>query len=154
MLEEERGGPERKAALEPGESMVLGWLRVRLEGVESFERLQDRIRPGRPPTAADIAVGAFEPWFLVLATHCRRDLYLHRQACPCVSKDERRLLDLLAHLQAGKPSEAHRCAVSLVYDRAVIALLGASVTLAEALSRMQLPRASPTTMAPMASQLH
>jgi hypothetical protein len=61
------------------------------------------------------ARAAFEAWFHVLATHCRRDLYLHRVPCPCLSADEDAMLDLVASAQAGDDLRLRRRAAGLVH---------------------------------------
>jgi hypothetical protein len=84
------------------------------------------------------ARAAFEAWFHVLATHCRRDLYLHRVPCPCLSADEDAMLNLVASAQAGDDLRLRRRAAGLVHPRAIGALQRYSRILGAALSRLGL----------------
>jgi hypothetical protein len=124
--------------LEVAEKVVLWSVRTRLKGVVSFDGIRQGLRRAYDATSADVAVAAFEPWFLILANHCRRDLHLHRPQCPCLSDDERQMLDLIARVQAGDAGGARHLAASLVHERALVAFLGASLTLAQALGRLDL----------------
>ena len=140
--------------LEVAEKVVLWSVRTRLEGVTSFDRIRQAFRRAYDATSADAAFGAFEPWFLILANHCRRDLYLHRPQCPCLSDDEREMLDLIARLQAGDAEGARHVAASLVHERALVAFFGATLTLTQALGRLdlRLPRRNSAT--PAAPTVH
>jgi len=116
---------------------VLWALRTRLEGAAKIDRLEEGFRLAQAGTGS-AARAAFEPWFEVLATHCWRDLYLHRTPCPCLSGDEQAMLDLVASAQAGDEAHLQRLAATLVHPRAIGLLLRASRTFAGALSRLGL----------------
>jgi hypothetical protein len=88
------------ADLNVAEQFVLWALRTRLEGAATRGRLEEGFRVAGDGASGRAAGAAFEPWFDALAMHCRRDLYLHRMACPCLSGDEQAMLDLLANAQA------------------------------------------------------
>lgn len=120
-----------------------GWRR----SSEGFSRAY-----GKP--SAEAVFGAFEPWFLILANHCRRDLHLHRPQCPCLSDDEREMLELVAHVQAGHADGARHVAASLVHERALGAFLGASLTLAQALGRLDLRLPQRKRATPAAATVH
>jgi len=154
MLDVEHQARESMRDLGLGEKVVLWSVRARLEGPDALERIREGLPLYHDALASDAAFGAFEPWFLIVANHCRRDLYLHRPRCPCVSEDERAMLDLLAYAQAEDPAGAQRLAASLVHGRALVAFLGASLTFAQALARLglHLPRRGP--MPPPASGIH
>lgn len=124
--------------LEAGERVVLWSVRMRLEGAAAFDPIRESFRVADDEVTAETAFDAFEPWYLILANHCRRDIHLHRPRCPCLSEDERDLLALIAHIQQGDGVGAHRFAASLVYERAMVAFLAASLTFAHALTRLQL----------------
>ena len=119
--------------LNVAEQFVLWALRTRLEGAAKVDRLEEGFRLAHDGLAGRAARAAFEPWFEVLETHCRRDLYLHRTPCPCLSGDERAMVDLVASAQAGDEARLHRLAATLVDRRAIALLLSASRTFAGAL---------------------
>jgi hypothetical protein len=89
MTEEPGRGQPGAADLNLAEQFVLWALRTRLEGAAKRPHLEHGFRLAHDPATGDAALRAFEPWFAVLAGHCRRDRYLHRAACPCLSGDER-----------------------------------------------------------------
>jgi hypothetical protein len=121
------------ADLNVAEQFVLWALRTRLEGAAKRDRLEEGFRLAQDDISGSAALAAFEPWFGVLASHCWRDLYLHRTPCPCLSGDERALLDLVASAQAGQEARLRLVAATLVHPRAVALLLSASRTFAGAL---------------------
>jgi hypothetical protein len=121
------------ADLNVAEQFVLWALRTRLEGEAKLDRLEEGFRLAQGNGSGGAALAAFEPWFGVLASHCRRDLYLHRTPCPCLSGDEEALLDLVASAQAGQEARLRRLAATLVHPRAIAPLLSASLTFAGAL---------------------
>jgi hypothetical protein len=140
--------------LEVAKKVVLWSVRTRLEGMASFDRIRQAFRRAYDPTSADVAFGAFEPWFLILANHCRRDLHLHRPQCPCLSDDEREMLDLIAHVQGGDADGARHVAASLVHERALVAFLCASLNLAQALGRLDLRLPQRNSATPPAATVH
>jgi hypothetical protein len=154
MLDAEHQSHGSMDDLEVSEKVVLWSVRTRLEGVASFDRMRQGFRRAYDATAADAAFGAFEPWFLILAAHCRRDLHLHRPQCPCLSDDEREMLDLIAQVQAGDTDGARHVAGSLVHERALVAFLGASLTLAQALGRLDLRLPQRKRATPAAATVH
>jgi hypothetical protein len=121
------------ADLNVAEQFVLWALRTRLEGAARRDRLEEGFRLAQDDVSGSAALAAFEPWFGALASHCWRDLYLHRTPCPCLSGDERALLDLVASAQAGQEARLRRLAATLVHPRAIALLLSASRTFAGAL---------------------
>jgi hypothetical protein len=154
MLDAEHQSHGSMDDLEVAEKVVLWSVRTRLEGVASFDRIRQALHRAYDATSADAAFGAFEPWFLILANHCRRDLHLHRPQCPCLSDDEREMLELIAHVQAGDIGDARHLAASLVHERALGAFLGASLTFAEALSRLDLRLPQRKSATPAAATVH
>jgi hypothetical protein len=122
-------GVEREltcADLSVGEQFLIWAVRTRLDGPT---RLAD-VRAGFG-LASDArlqwgAFSAFETWFLTIAAHCRRDLYLHRACCPALGPDEVAMLELVASRQAGIDPGAERLAGMLVRAEAVALLLHAS----------------------------
>lgn len=142
------------ADLETGEKVVLWSMRMRLEGAGALEHIREGFRLGREGVTGEAAFGAFEPWYLLLATHCRRDIRLHRPKCPCLSDDEREVLSLIAHVQDGNQEAARRFATSLVYEHALISFLAASLTFGQALAHLdlRLPRRCDT--GPRRHRLH
>lgn len=129
-------GPETTVDLEVGEQVALWSLRTRLEGMASFERTRESFCRAYDRASADLVSGVFEPWFLLLANHCRRDLHLHQPHCPCLGDDERDVLDIIARIQTGDTNGARHVAAKLLHERALVAFLGASLNLA--------PRPQPT----------
>lgn len=96
----EQESTQRSAAdLYVAEQFVLRALRTRLEGPSGQSRLEQGFRLARDDANGG-ALAAFEPWFAVLAANCRRDLYLHRALCPCLSGDELAMLELAATRRA------------------------------------------------------
>jgi hypothetical protein len=93
--------PTGAAGLNVAEQFVLWALRTRREGAAKRGHLDHGFRLTRDPATGGAALSAFDAWFEVLAGHCRRDLYLHRAPCPCLSGDERAILDLVASAQGG-----------------------------------------------------
>jgi hypothetical protein len=154
MLDAERQSHDSMDDLEVAEKVVLWSVRTRLEGVTSFDRIRQALRRAYDATSADAAFGAFEPWFLILANHCRRDLHLHRPQCPCLSDDEREMLELIARVQAGDADGARHIAASLVHERALVAFLGASQALAQALGRLDLRLPQRKSATPAAATVH
>jgi hypothetical protein len=121
------------ADLNIAEQFVLWALRTRLEGAAKRDRLEEGFRLAQGGASGSAALAAFEPWFGVVASHCCRDLYLHRTPRPCLSGDERALVDLVASAQAGDEARLHHVAATLVHPRAIGLLLSASRTFAGAL---------------------
>jgi hypothetical protein len=72
----------RAADLNIAEQFVLWALRTRLEGAAKRDRLEEGFRLAQDDVSGSAALAAFEPWFGALASHCWRDLYLHRTPCP------------------------------------------------------------------------
>ena len=68
MLDAEHQSHGSMDGLEVAEKVVLWSVRTRLEGVASFDRIRQAFRRAYDATSADAAFGAFEPWFLILAT--------------------------------------------------------------------------------------
>jgi hypothetical protein len=144
------------ADLNVAEQFVLWALRTRLEGAGKRGHLEVGFRLARDAATGGAAIGAFEPWFEVLAGHCWRDLYLHYAPCQCLSGDERAMLDLVASAQAGDEARLHRVAAALVHPRAIGLLEEARRRFATALCRLglHLPR-RPAPVGPAASpRLH
>jgi hypothetical protein len=138
-MAERTGGGQRDAAdLNLAEQFVLWALRTRLEGRSELSRLEEGFRLAHDQAAGGAALEAFEPWFVVLATGCWRDLYLHRSSCPCLSGDERAMLDLIASAQVADEQRLRRIAAALVHPRARESLLAASRRFAQALERLGL----------------
>jgi hypothetical protein len=121
------------ADLDVAEQFVLWALRIRLEGVAKRRHLEEGFRLAHDDAAGGAALRAFESWFEALAGYCRRDLYLHHAPCPCLSGDERALLDLVASAQAGDETRLCRVAAGLVHPRAIERLQEASRSFAVAL---------------------
>jgi hypothetical protein len=133
MAEQHDPALDSAADLDIAEQFVLWALRIRLEGVAKRGRLEEGFRLAHDDAAGGAALKAFEPWFEVLAGHCRRDLYLHHAPCPCLSGDERAMLDLVASAQAGDERHLCRVAAGLVHPRAIGLLQEASRRFAAAL---------------------
>jgi hypothetical protein len=76
-----RQGP-MTADLNLAEQFVLWALRTRLEGAAKRDRLAEGFSLACDGVSDGAARAAFEPWFEVLATHCRRDLYFASHALP------------------------------------------------------------------------
>lgn len=140
--------------LETGEKVMLWSMRMRLEGAEALERIREGFRVARDGVSGEAAFGAFEPWYLLLATHCKRDIRLHRPKCPCLSDDEREVLRLIANVQDGDSEGAQRFATALVYEHALIAFLAASLTFAHALARLDLRLPRRRTTLPRGHRFH
>jgi hypothetical protein len=135
---EQHGPAQLSAGLNIAEQFVLWALRTRLEGAIKHDRLEEGFRLARDGATGGAAREAFEPWFAVLAGHCSRVLYLHQAPCPCLSGDERAMLDLVASAQAGDEARLHRVAAALVHPRAIGLLLECSQSFAAALCRLGL----------------
>ncbi|HLT03314.1 MAG TPA: hypothetical protein VK001_14115 [Geminicoccaceae bacterium] len=131
-------GPPSVADLAVAEQFVLWALRTRLEGAPTRSRLEHGFRLARDHPVRGAALASFEAWFQVLATHCWRDLYLHRAPCPCLSDDERDMLDLVASAQADDEARMYRIAAGLVHPRAIGLLQQCSCAFAAALLRLDL----------------
>jgi hypothetical protein len=156
MVQRDARTPLTAADLNVAEQFVLWALRTRLEGRSKLDQLEKGFRLAHDRARGGAALEAFEPWFSALATSCRRDLYLHRAPCPCLSGDERIMLDLVASAQVGDEAGLHRIAATLVHPRAHGSLIAASRRFGDALNRLELylPRqsASPGQIAP--ARLH
>jgi hypothetical protein len=138
MAERTREMPLTAADLNVAEQFVLWALRTRLEGSSKLDRLDEGFRLAQDRAGGDAALAAFERWFSVMATSCWRDLYLHRARCPCLSGDERTMLDLVATAQTGDEPGLDRIAAALVHPSAHESLRAASRRFASALSRLGL----------------
>ena len=156
MAERVRETPLTAADLNIAEQFVLWALRTRLEGTSKLDQLDEGFRLAQDCAEGGAALAAFEPWFSVLATSCWRDLYLHRARCPCLSSDERTMLDLVATAQTGDEAGLDRIAAALVHPSAHESLLAASRRFAGALSRLglQLPRRPGPSGRPASARLH
>ena len=126
------------ADLNVAEQFVLWAVRTRLEGAARREHLEYGFRLAHDLPSGGAGLAAFESWFLVLATHCWRDLYLHRTPCPCLSADERTMLDLVASAQVDDERRLHRAAAGLVQPQAIESLQQASRIFAAALRELGL----------------
>jgi hypothetical protein len=138
MAEPHPSGPPSVADLDLAEQFVLWAVRTRLEGAAGRGRLEHGFKLAAGPVMDGAALASFETWFHLLATHCRRDLYLHRAHCACLSADERAMLDLIASAQAGDDMRLHRVAAGLVDPQAIGALQRSSCIFAAALCRLGL----------------
>jgi hypothetical protein len=130
--------PISVADLEVAEQFVLWALRTPLEGAAGRGRLERGFELAEGPAMGGATLASFESWFHLLATHRRRDLYLHRAPCPCLSADEKAMLELVASAQAGDEIRLHRVAAGLVHAQAIGALQRSSRVLAAALCRLGL----------------
>ena len=133
IVDQAGSGPRSVTDLNVAEQFVLWALRIRLEGAGKRAHLEHGFRLARDHAAGGAALAAFEAWFEVLAMHCWRDLHLHRAPCPCLSGDERTMLDLVARAQAGDEIRLRRVAAGLVHPRAIGLLQESSRTFALAL---------------------
>jgi hypothetical protein len=138
MVEPHAAAPQGVADLDVAAQFVLWAVRTRLEGAAARARLERGFELAQDAAMGGSARAAFEAWFHVLATHCRRDLYLHRVPCPCLSADEDAMLNLVASAQAGDDLRLRRRAAGLVHRRAIGALQRYSRILGAALSRLSL----------------
>jgi hypothetical protein len=126
------------ADLDLAEQFVLWALRTRLQGTAKRKHLEHGFRLAHDASIGGAALAAFEPWFEVLAGNCWRDLYLHYAPRPCLSADERDMLDLVASAQAGDETRLYRVAAGLVHPRAIGLLQHSSRSFAAALRRLNL----------------
>jgi hypothetical protein len=138
MVEPHATAPQGVADLDVAAQFVLWAVRTRLEGAAARARLERGFELAQDAAMGGSARAAFEAWFHVLATHCRRDLYLHRVPCPCLSADEDAMLNLVASAQAGDDLRLRRRAAGLVHRRAIGALQRYSRILGAPLSRLGL----------------
>lgn len=138
MAEPHASGPLCVADLDFAEQFVLWALRTRLEGAARQSNLEHGFGLAHDAATGGAALATFESWFQVLATHCSRDLYLHRAPCPCLSADERAMLDLVASAQAADEMRLHDIAAGLVHPRAIERLQKSSRSFAAALCRLSL----------------
>jgi hypothetical protein len=138
MTERHGSGPQSVADLEVAEQFVLWALRTRLEGAARRSNLEYGFRLARDAATGGAALASFEAWFQILASYCWRDLYLHRAPCPCLSADERDMLDLVASAEAGDEGRLYRLAAGLVHPRAIGLLQERSRSFAAALLRLGL----------------
>jgi hypothetical protein len=119
------------AQLALGEQLVVWAFRKRLEGESHAPTVQRGFAlAGSGPARHDAHV-AFEALFVLVAAHCRRDLWFHRCGCCGVSPDEMAILRLIAAQQAGDMASALCSGRSLVADQ----VLGEALRLAERLGR-------------------
>jgi hypothetical protein len=118
--------PMSVADLEVAEQFVLWALRTRLESAGRQSNLEHGFRLAHNAATGGAALASFESWFEALALHCWRDLYLHRAPCPCLSADERAMLDLVASAQASDEMRLHHIAAGLVHPCAIERLQQAS----------------------------
>jgi hypothetical protein len=72
--------------------------------------------------------------FILIAAHCRRDLWFHRCGCCAVSPDEMAILGLIAAQQAGDMASALASGRSLVADPVVGEVLRRAERLGRALA--------------------
>ena len=138
MTAQDDPGPLSVADLNVAEQFVLWALRTRLEGAAKRKHLEHGFRLAHDPPVGGAARVAFESWFDVLSGNCWRDLYLHHAPCPCLSDDERGMLDLVASGQAGDEVRLYRVAAGLVHPRAIRLLQLSSRTFAAALRELDL----------------
>jgi hypothetical protein len=138
MVGQQGATPMSVADLEVAEQFVLWALRTRLEGAARQSNLEHGFRLAHDAATGGAALASFESWFEALALHCWRDLYLHRAPCPCLSADERAMLDLVASAQAADEMRLHHIAARLVHPRAIERLQQSSRIFATALSRLGL----------------
>jgi hypothetical protein len=131
-------GPFGVADLNLAEQFVLWALRTRLQGAAKRAHLEHGFRLAHDAAIGGAALAAFESWFDVLCGNCWRDLYLHHAPCPCLSDDERGMLDLAASGQAGDEPRLYRVAAGLVHPRAIGLLQQSSRSFAAALRRLNL----------------
>jgi len=148
--------PLSVADLSTGEQLLLWAIRTRLEGRDRLGKVQEAFALAAHPHPGSV-FACFEPWFLVLSSHARRDLLLHRAPCPCVSADELAMVQLVATQQAGAPARSAELARDLVEPGMVDALLETAGTLAAALGRLGLVLPQRRTLlrpSPASAQLH
>ena len=138
MVARDDPGPLSVADLNVAEQFVLWAVRTRLEGAARREHLEYGFRLAHDLPSGGAGLASFKSWFQVLATHCWRDLYLHRAPCPCLSADERTMLDLVASAQVGDERRLHRAAAGLVQPQAMKSLQQSSRTFAAALRELGL----------------
>ena len=138
MVAQDDPGPLSVADLNVAEQFVLWAVRTRLEGAARREHLEYGFRLAHDLPSGGAALAAFESWFEVLARQCWRDLYLHRAPCPCLSDDERAMLDLVASAQLDDERRLHRAARGLVQPQAIESLQQSSRTFAAALCELGL----------------
>jgi hypothetical protein len=138
MVAQDGPGPLGVADLNVAEQFVLWALRTRLEGAARRAHLEHGFRLAHDLPSGGAGLAAFESWFGVLASHCWRDLYLHRAPCPCLSADERAMLDLVASAQLGDVRRLQRAAAGLVQPQAIAALKQSSRSFAAVLCRLGL----------------
>jgi len=143
-------GPSRRPAEVPGppcervdnlgraEQLVLLSLRRRLEAPEGEGLLRTLFLLACGLSQAEGAMRGLEGLFSTLARHARRELGLHRPACPAVSADERAILGLVEALQAGRQAHAEALARWLVPVSARVQLRRYAALLGEALARSDL----------------
>jgi hypothetical protein len=124
--------------LNVAEQFVLWALRTRLAGPTKRAHLEHGFRLARDPPVGGAALAAFESWFDVLSGNCWRDLYLHHAPCPCLSDDERGMLDLVARAQARDEVRLYLVAAGLVHPRAIGRLQHSSRIFATALRELGL----------------
>jgi hypothetical protein len=138
MTEQDDAEPLGVADLNIAEQFVLWALRTRLGGTAKREHLEHGFRLAHDAAIGGAALAAFESWFDVLSRNSWRDLYLHYPPCPCLSDDERGMLDLVASGQAGDEPRLYRVAAGLVHARAIALLQQSSRSFAVALRRLNL----------------
>jgi hypothetical protein len=138
MAAQDAPAPLGVADLNVAEQFVLWALRTRLEGDAKRGHLEHGFCLAHDPPGGGAALAAFESWFEVLARQCWRDLYLHRASCPCLSDDERAMLDLVASAQLDDERRLHRAARGLVQPQAIESLQQVSRIFAAALRELGL----------------
>jgi hypothetical protein len=141
------------ADLSVGEQLLIWAVRTRLEGPARLLDVRAGFRLASDAGLEWSAFSAFETWFLIIAAHCRRDLYLHRACCPALGPDEAAMLELVASGQSGFGAE--RLAGELVRPPAIGLLLQASDALGLALRGLGLVLPSRAGAGPAGfNQLH
>jgi hypothetical protein len=138
MSAQDDAGPLGVADLNVAEQFVLWALRTRLEGASRRAHLEHGFRLAHDAAIGGAALAAFESWFDLLSGNCWRDLYLHIPPCPCLSDDERAMLDLVTSAQASDEMRLHQIAAGLVHPRAIGLLQQSSRSFAAALRRLNL----------------
>lgn len=134
MMQDRIAETARRAELTQAERLVLWGMRTWVAALRADIPVDDHInrtfRQAMVPAAASLLSGMM----VMLAEGAARPMSLHQPRCPCLSEDERLILDLVALVQAGRTSAARQHAAGLLLPTAGRTVAGAVGPFAELLA--------------------
>jgi hypothetical protein len=134
MMRERIAGTARQAELSQAERLVLWGMRTWVAALRADIPVDDHIERAFRQVMAPSAAPVLSGMMVMLAEGASRPMSLHQPRCPCLSEDERLLLDLVALVQAGRVAAARMRAAGLLLPTAGRTVAGAVGPFAELLA--------------------